>query len=395
MKIKFLGHGLVSQSTDSVGRLLINSLQDKKFKYFTALVAFASEDGVTGISDHIIKSKKHLKEIKIFVGVDQKGTSKEALEALLSLKVKSFVYFTTSRIIYHPKIYLLEGDKDCKVIIGSSNLTTSGLFRNIEASLIVEFRKPDIDGKKLLRQINDYFKSILSGKNTNIHKLTKKLIQDLVKIDIIPTEAERRNIQEKEGNTIKEAKQKRALEKLKKLFPAIKVQNPPSSFKPKPPAKKPKTKSAKADFSKKGKLLWYKNKLPGSDVQYSPLGTNPTGGLRLTQAGFIIDGKVINQTTYFRSKLFGKFYWKTVGTNPHVELAKVKFNIKILNKNLGQYQLEIRHKPSGEAGQKNYTTLISWGPLGDIIRKSNLIGKDLLLYAPEQGKKEPFFLEIK
>jgi len=93
MKIVFLGQGLKPSSNKSVGNLIIKYLQNQDFESFTCFVAFVSEAAIKGIGNHINNAKKYIKNIKIIAGVDLKGTSKEALEALLSLKVESFVYY--------------------------------------------------------------------------------------------------------------------------------------------------------------------------------------------------------------------------------------------------------------------------------------------------------------
>jgi len=142
-------------------------------------------------------------------------------------------------------------------------------------------------------------------------------------------------------------------------------------------------------------LLWKKSGLPESDAQYVASGTNPTGCLRLTQAKWKVDGKFIDKTIYFRNTVFGHFVWKKIKSNPFVEMTEVLFNVNILGKDLGQYKLEIRHKPSGEAGQSNYTTSLSWGELGEKIKDMDLRHKDFFLYAPIKGREEPFYIDIK
>lgn len=418
MEISFLGQGL-SKTDESVGNTLIDSFSDAEFSKFDCLVAFASLSGIDGISDIIKNSKQHIKQFRIVIGIDQKGTSKEALEALLGLDVGTNIYYTFSHIIFHPKIYLFEGDKKCRIIVGSSNLTKPGLFQNIEASLKIDFTKPDSEGEKLLKQIYDYFGSLFDGKVENLHKLTQELVQNLFEGRIIPDESERKKAQEDKTSSQKGTEKADTLEKLKTLFPAIEIQKLPSGFikKEKVTATIPTTPTSKkfemieeifesptpititptqeAEAITPTQLVWKKTNLPASDILYAKTGTNPTGGLRLTKADFKVGGMIIDQTTYFRQTVFGKLTWTVEKTTPYVEVANVLFNVKILGEDKGQHRLTIRHKPSGEAGQSNYTTLLSWGELGEEIRKKDLRGKDLYLYAPSVGQNEPFYIEIK
>jgi hypothetical protein len=142
-----------------------------------------------------------------------------------------------------------------------------------------------------------------------------------------------------------------------------------------------------------GKLLWQKTKLPASDVQRQ-LG-NVTGGLRLTQAGWEISENPIDQTTYFRNEVFGHLVWSAWKTKPYSEKAEAKFDVYLLGKSYGIRELMISHKPSGESGQHNYTTILHWGDLAETIRKLNLIGKTFNLYSPPSGQIEPFIVEVK
>ena len=89
MNITLLGQGFEAASELSVGKQLIKFFKDKGFHTFTGISAFTSLKGINGLSKHIIDSKKHLEIITIVTGVDQKVTSKEALEVLLNLNINS------------------------------------------------------------------------------------------------------------------------------------------------------------------------------------------------------------------------------------------------------------------------------------------------------------------
>uniref|UniRef100_UPI0023F0664B phospholipase D family protein n=1 Tax=Flavobacterium filum TaxID=370974 RepID=UPI0023F0664B len=327
----------------------------------------------------------------IVIGVDQKGTSKEALEELLALNIASYVFYQPSISIFHPKIYLFEGTDKSELIIGSSNLTSQGLFTNVEASLIVSIDNSVEADRKIVEQLKDYFKGVFDFNDLNLKKLTNEIIDDLVKAKIVPTEAERKAAQDK----AEKAERKETENIISKIFPKRAIAKIPSEFRG---TKKPTTKTAVAvtaaagSASAKGKLVWTRKKLPSSSVQGGGSGTNPTGGLRLVQDDFISGGKKIDQTSYFKN-LFSKYTWKQVRTAPYVEVAQVPFEVTIKGIFYGQFDLEVRHKPSGEAGQHNYTTSISWGTVGSIISKANLTGSRLDLYAPK-GKGKPFQIVI-
>lgn len=391
MRITLLGQGFEATSHNSVGNKLIKFFADKDFHTFIGISAFASQAGIRGLSKHIKTAKKHLNIITIVTGVDQKGTSMEALEELLALGIDAYVFYQPSITIFHPKIYLFEGDDKSELIIGSSNLTSQGLFTNVESSLLVSIVNSVEADKKIVEQLKDYFKGIFDFTDPNLKKINKKIIADLVKAKVVPTEAERKAAHDK----AEKAERKETENIISKIFPKRAIAKIPKEFRG---TRKPTTKitattaAASGSASAKGKLVWTRKKLPSSSVQGGDSGTNPTGGLRLVQDDFISSGSKIDQTSYFKN-LFSKYVWKQVRTTPYVEAAKVPFDVTIKGVYHGKFYLEVRHKPSGEAGQHNYTTSISWGTVGSIIRKANLTGSRLDLYAPK-GKGKPFQIVI-
>jgi len=393
MQIQLLGQGFEPKSEFSVGNQLIKFFADEGYHTFTGISAFASQAGVIGLGSHIKAAKKHLKIITIVTGVDQKGTSKEALEALLDLEIYTYVFYAPSPFpIFHPKIYLFEGNKKSELIIGSSNLTKPGLFSNVETSLLVRINNKVEDDKKIVEQLKLYYGGIFDQSDPNLKIITKKLINDLVKAKVVPTEAERKLQQDKD----EEADRSEANSVISKTFPKRAIARIPNEFRGLGRKKKNVDTSSsipKVIESPQGKLVWIRKKLPSSSVQRSGVRTNPTGGLRLVQDDFQVNGQKIQQTSYFRNNLFGDYNWKPVKNTPFVEAASIPFDIIILGDYKGKFELEVRHKPSGEAGQGNYTTSISWGEIGEAIREANLTGSRLELYAPKK-KGMPFRIVI-
>lgn len=143
----------------------------------------------------------------------------------------------------------------------------------------------------------------------------------------------------------------------------------------------------------RGRLVWEKSNLPPSDVQRQT--GNPTGGMRLTQARFRdSSGSVIDQTTYFRQTVFGSLSWRrdAIGRVAK-DVTRTPFHVVLLGRDYGVVTLEISDKPSGEAGQGNYTSILHWGELSQTVYSLNLVGKTVRLYAPATSSS-PFSLEV-
>jgi len=389
MNIRFLGQGFTDISDESVGQLIIDSLADETFNQFTAIVAFASEGGVRSIIEHIENAKKHLTNIEFYIGVDQQATSHEALNLLLESKIDCYIYHTVSHIIFHPKIYIFEGKKQGKIIIGSSNLTVQGLFQNMEASLVIDFEMNDEQGINLLNQIKNYYRFLLDKTASNIQVLTKDLIQQLIDTEVIPKEQKRRETSQTKSKTPQE---QQLFSEVKKMFPAVNIPKAaPKSGKRKTP------KSTGKPISPQGKqtLVWQKKNLPNSDAQQVSGKTNPTGVLRLAQARFKVNDTLINFKTYFRNEIFGQLNWtqRARAQNSPLEETHTDFQIEIDGVSKGVFNLRISHDPDRVAGQNNVPTTLHWGDAINAIREQNIKGKTLSLFQIE-GATDLFLIKI-
>ena len=394
MNITPLGQGFEATSQYSVGNQLIKFFASKDFHTFTGISAFASQAGIRGLSKHIKTAKKHLNIITIVTGVDQKGTSKEALEELMALDINAFVFYQPSITIFHPKMYLFEGVEKSELIIGSSNLTSQGLFTNIETSLLVSIDNSSEPDRKIVEQLKGYFKGIFDFSDPNLKKISKAIITELVKAKVVPTEAERKAAYDKGLK----AERKETENIISKIFPKRAISKIPSEFRG---ARKATTKTTAAtaavpsgSASSKGTLLWESGKLTQRDLNI-PKGsnTNPTGSM-LFKKGKMDD---IDQRHYFRDTVFSSLKW-TKDKNPqtsHLERTEATFNIVIDGKPSGSFKLTLTHNSlttTRSYEQKNSMTQVSWGDAKKVIAKDELIGKTAKLFKTK--KKSEFTLEI-
>ena len=186
MKSKIIGQGYNLEENSSVAKELIELLSSDKYNKFTCLVAFASHGGITALTPYILRAKNKGVKIKIILGVDQKCTSKEALEEVLSWGGDSYIYYTLNASIFHPKVYLFENCDYYTLIVGSNNLTEGGLVRNVECSLLVQ----DMQGTSVHSAFYTYWKDILNSTEENLYAITQELIDQLYEKKIIPSDSE-------------------------------------------------------------------------------------------------------------------------------------------------------------------------------------------------------------
>lgn len=187
MQIDFIGHGLNTNNKLNVGDQLVTSFGSKHFDSFIGFVAFASISGVNKILPSLLTAQKKYRKLVYFIGVDNKGTSKEALELLLEKNIETYIYHKDAeQITYHPKLFLFEGIRHTRVIIGSSNLTYSGFLNNIEASIQLDFKTgTDKQGNKLLKEVKSYFANLIDLSDNSVFKLDKELIEKYDKAGLL------------------------------------------------------------------------------------------------------------------------------------------------------------------------------------------------------------------
>ncbi|WP_373090199.1 phospholipase D-like domain-containing protein, partial [Sneathiella sp.] len=102
-------------------------------------VAWVRASGVSHLEDSFTRFLANGGQLSFIVGIDLLNTTKEGLKALLDLEAhgtcETYVYHNEAGSIFHPKIYLFRNGEEARLIVGSNNLTASGLFSNVEAGL--------------------------------------------------------------------------------------------------------------------------------------------------------------------------------------------------------------------------------------------------------------------
>ncbi len=223
METIIIGQGYNIEEDTSVGKELIKQFESNVYSNFTCLVAFASYGGVSALTKYIEEGKSRGMNIKVVLGIDQKGTSKEALEEVLSWNVDARIFHTSSKNIFHPKVYLFENRDIFTLIVGSNNLTVPGLVQNIECSLLI---KDTIDPSSVHKDFYRYWKGILDGTETNLYEVTQELINDLFEKKYILSESERAERYDNGSDEEKPTSSKTS------IFKRAAIQSLPSGFRP-------------------------------------------------------------------------------------------------------------------------------------------------------------------
>jgi hypothetical protein len=385
MKITFLGQGFESESKKSVGNIIIKLFKENKFNSFTGISAFASEAGVVGLSECIASGEEFFDTLNLIVGIDQEGTSKKALKEIHDLGINSYIFYQKESPIFHPKIYLFEGENDTTLIVGSSNLTARGFFGNVESSLMVEFTNDNLEGIRLLKEVKDYYRTLFDFTDRNLFKISPKIIDQFVSKGIVPT---KKNWEKKnKKNTLKKTPLEENDLEIPKRF-TVKI---PSNFKGRYKTNKIVSKliteleiEKNFEFEKKenNEVLWQSGPLTERDLNI-PKGenTNPTGSM-LFKKGTLND---IDQRHHFRDNVFKTLEWEfdTTEGKRHLERAIAQIRFVINGTTYGIFPITITHNPKTDTAsykQKNSMTQLSWGETKNLIAQDELIGKTATLY---------------
>jgi HKD family nuclease len=384
-----------NQLGNEISELLNSGTGYTRIVFVSAFVALRT---ILRLREQLLGHVEDGTRLILTIGIDLGGTSREVAEELLRWDCETFIFHNTIvRATFHPKIYLLEGVTSATLFVGSNNLTDGGFYTNYEAAARYDFDLPvdDEEYERILRPLNPF----IDPRGVTVQRLDNNLIQTLVARGELPSEAEtrQRNRNQHQGRAPGAA----AIPS--NPFGPTAIPLPPllpknvraeEAAAPKLPTPKRKKAAPAAATHPTGVLVW-KKKLPKSDALNVAKGTHPVGGVRLVQADFENPpGQRIDQTTYFR-RLFADFDWeREPGGHRDQEYTFVPMRITIRGRDYGIRNFEISHKPSGEAGQANYTTILRWGrEFTPIVKKENLTGTIFSLYETDEGDAA-FLIEI-
>lgn len=125
--------------------------------------------------------------LRAVVGIDRDNTSQEGLELLLGLPgdVKVWVRHNEYGPLFHPKMYAFRGSEECRVLVGSNNLTGAGLSSNEELSvLIAEPRKAALE-----KSLISYMGILRAHDDPLVKRLDQELLDRLLAGGYVHAEA--------------------------------------------------------------------------------------------------------------------------------------------------------------------------------------------------------------
>ena len=165
--------------------------QDVAYSRIVFVSAFVALRTVLRLRERLIGQMENGAGLRMTVGIDLGGTSREVLEELLRWNFETFVFHNTiARATFHPKVYLFESATAATLFVGSNNLTDGGFYTNYEAATRYDFDLP-VDAaeyERLTRPLAPF----LEPQGPTVQRLNAQLIATLVARGELPSEAEAR-----------------------------------------------------------------------------------------------------------------------------------------------------------------------------------------------------------
>lgn len=182
----------IAQPQVQLGMLLTASLNAAATPTSVVLVsAFASFQAVLRLKARLCALHAGGTAVRMVVGVDMGGTSKEVLKELASWPVEVYVFKNRkSGVTFHPKLYIVEAANTAEVLLGSNNLTDGGLYGNYEGAVRVSYSLP-ADAIELTKAKTELSKFISPALPVG-RRLDAAYLQLLLLRRDIPDEAEAR-----------------------------------------------------------------------------------------------------------------------------------------------------------------------------------------------------------
>jgi HKD family nuclease len=187
MRIKYL-----VQPPEQVGKILTDLLDQQPAATEAILVsAFAARQTLLRLRPSVMRLKAGGTRLRLVLGIDLGGTSKEALEEAHSWAIDTrLVKHRRSGHTFHPKLCLVERPGGADILIGSSNLTDGGLFTNYEGGVWFSYDLPADDAG--YGEARASLQRFLDPAGPTVQVLSDDLLRRLLARGDIPTNEEQR-----------------------------------------------------------------------------------------------------------------------------------------------------------------------------------------------------------
>jgi len=176
--------------TDRLIDRLKRHLCSHQFTSLRLAVAFAKVGPLLRLLDSFRLWKARRNTTEAILGIDQLGTSKQALAFALDHFDKTYVIHTRASSTFHPKFYVFSGGQHAVCIFGSHNLTVGGTETNLEGGVEIELARPVDDA--ILDSAMSCWTSLLPENCQMTRRLDSDLLEKLLHVGLVYDEDAKR-----------------------------------------------------------------------------------------------------------------------------------------------------------------------------------------------------------
>lgn len=221
-----------------VGDVLNRSIAAADCKDFRFAVAYMRLSGLDRLGASIDALCNRGGHVAGAVGIDDGITSVEAVQSLSEISGDSTLFYTVSGFRFHPKIYIMSGEEQAVVVIGSANLSCDGLFRNVEFATALHFDfRSELD-RGVYEFYDGFVRNLLNTANPNVQAISPELIEKVSRL------LKKESQIAEPGPALQSRHAKHGTGELGDLFPPMKVPAAPPPFGAAPAIRKKDTEPA-------------------------------------------------------------------------------------------------------------------------------------------------------
>lgn len=213
-------------SDAKAGDELLSALREP-FSTLHASIGFVNASGVRHVAAGLEEFRGRGGYVRFVVGVDGEVTSETGVRALRRVVDELYVFRHPGRPLFHPKTYLFKSDHYGLALIGSANLTESGLWVNYEDLVGLDF---DLHDPADLAQLDELFRHHDQLRaSPNAHLADDRTLKRIKAMGLLPDELERRRARHRRDVDIdRGAAEQKAPKVARAMFPHSAVSAPPA-----------------------------------------------------------------------------------------------------------------------------------------------------------------------
>ncbi len=141
----------------TLGAAFLARTADPDYQSLKICVAYVTAGGTARIYRALRDFVGRGGNAEVYIGIANGVSSGKAVGHLLMSGASVWGLDTSKTVLFHPKVYVLEGPNSAWISVGSSNLTCEGLFRNFEANILIELDLASDADRAYLAELTVWF----------------------------------------------------------------------------------------------------------------------------------------------------------------------------------------------------------------------------------------------